>query len=269
MAIQGLIEANQTPEAGMYRIGELDAKEEALVAVSVLNELGIIGDYDQTLESTTNDFYALADLGYDGRLIVKPTSEQASFDELLKAAESMRPKDVEELWRYPNLWAPGTEAESYSEDDLNQTPNKLAVARLVLFNTDETTGVDPILQHLDVPFDDYAKEQWGGESTQIEEVAKDKEAFEAMHPEHDLAGIDHRDFAFMALMDRIKGVDASEMILNKGFMRMQKLDRRGVGGNSIVGCVRSDDGQLKLGRGFGDAFPHDGVGLSVGLNEVA
>lgn len=269
MAIQGILEVPQAPGVHLYRTGELNVTEEAGVAVAALNELGIVGDNDQALESTTNDFNALAQLGYDGRLFIRPPAHpSASFDALISAAEGKRPQDVAELYRYPNLWTPGTEAESYSDDELNQTASDLAVARLALFNVADT-DVDPLLQHLDVPFDDYAKNTWGGKTTQLDEIAKDITAFEAKHPEHDMTDIDHRDFAFMALMDRIKGVGSEDMILSHGFMRIQNLGRRSVGGGSVVGCVDSSDGRLRLVWSFGSADPYDGVGVSAGLNEAA
>lgn len=269
MAIQGLLEVPQAPGVHLYRTGELNVTEEAGVAVAALNELGLVGDNDQALESTTNDFNALAKLGYSGRLFVRPPAHpNATFDALLDAAEGKRPEDVLELYRYPNLWVPGTGSESYTDEELDQTASDLAVARLALFNVADT-DVDPLLQHLDVPFDDYAKNTWGGKTTQLDEIAKDITAFEAKHPEHDMTDIDHRDFAFMALMDRIKGVGSEDMILSHGFMRIQNLGRRSVGGNSFVGGVNSVGGQLWLVGSDGSAYPRDGVGVSAGLNEAA
>ena len=272
MAIKGLLDTPLAPEVHLYRTGELNVEEEASVAVAALNELGIVDDNDKALESTIQDFNALARLGYDGRLFVRPPAHpKASFDAILGATEAKRPEIVRELYRYTKLWVPGTESESYTDEELDQPPNRLAVARLALFNTDETTGFDPLLQYLDTPFDDYAKEQRtkDTDTTQLAEVAKAIEAFEVKHPKYDLTDVDHRDFAFMALMDRIKDVPIKAMILRQGFMRMQKLGRRSIDGNSVVGGVFSDHGRLVLGRSGGSADPGSGVGVSVGLNETA
>nr|MBP7767275.1 hypothetical protein [Candidatus Saccharibacteria bacterium] len=81
---------------------------------------------------------------------------------------------------------------------------------------------------------------------------------------YDLDQLDHRDFAMLALMDRVRGVEPEDMILSKGFMRVLRLGRRTVAGVSYVGCVRSSGGQLRLVRSYGVAASSLGVGVSMG-----
>jgi hypothetical protein len=277
MAIEGLMVKQAVSEPPLFRERVIGAVEAAGVTLEAYKLLGYAGDpaaAEYALEEALNP---LANLGYDGRLYVHPP-KVVGFAALIAAAEGKKPEGIEEAFIYPNLWVHGTEKESYTQEDLDEAP-AVEGARLALFNPDMDTGVDPMLHHLGIPYDDYAKDRWGGDTTQLAEVEKDKSVFEAKHPELTLGMVDHRDFALLALMDRIRGVDpqasnyidprSENFVLNTGFMRVAgALGRRSVGGVSCVGGVYSGGGRLDLGRSLGDAGSYDGVGLSVGPKEL-
>lgn len=262
MAIEGLLVKTE-PAQQLYFAGRPNVAEAVGVTLEAYQALGYQPDVDRATETLTADFQALTALGYAGRLFVKAPAE-VSFDQLVEATGGMRPAGIDSLWRYPNLWVPGTEAESYTAEELNHAP-EVAVARLALYSASKT-DVDPLLHHLDAPFDDYARQRWGGDSTQLDEIEKDKAVFAAGHPDFALDALDHRDFALLALMGRIRGVDTADQILSRGYMWIADLPRRLVDGDSVVGDVSSDGGQRKLDRSSGAARSDFGVGLSVGQN---
>lgn len=269
MTIEGL--AAKTPhvsEAPRYQAGTPDVAEAVSVTVEAMSWLGIVEDEVKLASSLEADFTDVAELGYDGRLFVKPAAELASFQTLIDGAEGKRPQNFSPLFRYSNLWVPDTEADSYTEAELNRAP-VLTLARLALFNASfnaSETGADPVLHHLDKPFDDVYREE--GERTQLEALDEDVEALETKHDGYDVQTINHRDFAILALMDRIRGVKPADQILSQGFMRIPALGRRTVDGGSCVGVVFSRGAYLYLSGSDGDALPAEGVGLSVGQKKL-
>lgn len=275
MTIEGLTIKPEVPAVEQYRAGTPDNVSDVVgTTIEAYKLLGYTPDEDTATETLTDDFKALAALGYGGRLFAR-VPEGTTFSQLINAAEGQRrPDSIEPKYIYPNLWTPGTEDDSFTDEALDDGPAK-SLARLVLFNANEQTGVDPLLHHLELPADDYARERYNpGKPTQEEETTRAIAQFTSKHPEHNLDQLDHRDFAVLALMDRIRGTDkvdprSNEFVLNRGWMRVLKLGRHSVGGVSIVGGVDSCDGQLYLDRDFGDAFGYGGVGLSAGLDEAS
>lgn len=276
MAIEGLMVEQSASAAGntleRFKPGNPDVNEAVGVTLEAYKILGYAGDAEAAEESLTSAFEAPANLGYDGRLHV-PVPKAVSFKQLLAAAEGKKPADVGAAYVYPNLWTPGTEKKSYTDDELNQAPAE-AFGRLALFAADsDESDLDPLLHYTDseLPFDDYAKERWGGKSTQLAEVGKAQAEFEDKHPDFNLTMMNHRDFALFALMDRIRGVkpDSAEFVLNRGWMRVAgALGRRSVDGESIVGALSSNDGQLRFVRGDGNGNSSIGVRLSAGQNQT-
>ena len=258
MAIEGL---TIRPPSQLYLPGTPDVAEAVGVTIEAYRALGYTPDEEVATESLTKEFNRITEVGYTGRLFVRPPQE-LGFDTLIEAAEAKRRKNVAKIYRYPNLWTPGTEAQHYTEEDLNKGP-ATPLARLALFNADQNTGVDPLLHHLTIPADEEAQQKYGGDTNQVTKLEKDKKAFEAQHPDYDLDQLDHRDFAMLALMDRVRGVEPEDMILSKGFMRVLRLGRRTVAGVSYVGLVNSYGGQLRLSRSDGDAGSNLGVGVSM------
>ncbi len=247
--------------------GNLDVDEAAGVADRAMYELGLAGqDREKNLEEITADFMQLAQLGYDGRLHVLP-SQHVTFEFILSTAEGRRPEGVSSIYRYYNLWTPGTEEESYTETELNVGPSS-HVARLAIYTSLET-GCDPVLHHLKKPFDSYKTKKVDVNPdnlpTQLEELEADKVAFSSRHKGYALDSIDQKAFAMQVLMDRIRGVEPKKQILSKGFMRVPKPGRRTAGGASYVGEVDLCGGQLHLGTSVGCASPLGGVGVSAGL----
>lgn len=274
MAIEGLM----VPQAQMlFRPGSPDISEAVSVTLEAYRDLGYAGDPENAERKLTEAFQAPASLGYDGRLYV-PVPSVVTTERLLTVADDRRPDGISPIMKYTNLWIPGTKKESYTQDELDRAPAEPS-ARIAVFNADKATGVDPLLHHLNLPYDGFAKDRWGGQTTQLDAVEKDRTAFEAKHPGFVLTMTGHREFALFALMDRIRGekpeaqnyVDprSEEFVLNRGFMRITKeLGRRSVDGGSIVGYVDSVGGRLDLDRSYGGARSRGGVGLSVGSKEL-
>jgi hypothetical protein len=253
-----------------FRPGTPDVVEAAGVANQAMHELGLSGpDTDKNLEELTSAFTNLAAVGYDGRLYVRPSS-LVGFDHMVNTAESKRKDGVASAYFYSNLWTPGTEQNSYTTDELNSGPSS-HVARLAIFSATDT-GYDPLLHDLGKPFDSYKDKNIDvnpdGEETQTNVLSDHKVAFESQHPGQSLDDVDHKDFVVLALMDRIRGIDTNEQVLSRGYMRIAKLGRRSVGGDSFVGYVRSCVGQLYFDRGCGYAYRFIGVGRSMGQTEA-
>lgn len=259
MAIEGL---TIRPPSQLYLPGTPDVAEAVGVTIEAYRALGCTPDEEVATESLTEEFNRIIEAGYTGHLFVRPPQE-LGFDTLIEAAEGKLPEGVPKIFREPNLWTPGTEAQSYTEEDLNKGP-ATPLARLALFNADPNTGVDPLLHHLTIPADEEAQQKYGGDTNQVSKLEKDKKAFEAQHLDYDLDQLDHRDFAMLALMDRVRGVEPEDMILSKGFMRVLRLGRRTVVGGSYVGRVISDGGQFGLNGSSGSADSYGGVGVSMG-----
>lgn len=260
MAIEGLMEKR---EVGMFKLGRPDVAEAVGVTIEAYKALGFSPDVDRATETMTAEFESVAQIGgYDGRLFV-PVPKEVPFQQLLDTAEGKRPDEVQPAYKYVPLWTPGNPNHSgYTAEELDQAPST-PQARLAVFNASDT-GVDPLLHYLGLPYDREAMGQYGGETTQKAKLGEDTMAFEDKRPELELIALDHRDFALMALMDRIRGVDPEDMILSRGFMRTVHLGRKAVDGGSVVGVVDSDGGQLGFGGSFGGAADDVGVGLSVG-----
>jgi hypothetical protein len=268
MALNGLYKTPhiEIPEKGLafMRTTELDVTEPVEVTLEALKLLGIIEHNDQAKQSITADFTALSELDYDGRLHVLP-GIGVSFDHILQTAEAIKPENVPVLYRFTNLWTPNTESNSYSQAELNGGPEN-HVARLAVYNADTNTSVDPVLHYLNTPYDEKYQENCS--TTQLQELEQDQQDFNVKYEDFKLSSLDHKAFAMLALMDRIRGgvaPNSKDFILNTGFMRIPDLGRRDVCGDSCVGNVDSDDGQLKFDCSYGVAGVFNGVGLSVGI----
>jgi len=253
-----------------FRRGTPDLAEAAGVANQAMFELGLAGpDRDENLEEIADDFNVQSGAGYDGLLHVLP-NQAVPFEYILAVAEGKRPVGVSPASVYSNLWTPGTEKNSYTKAELNTGPAG-HVARLALFNS-QNTGYDPILHSLNVPFDSHKYEEIDvnpdAVPTQLEELEEDIVAFETQHPNYTLEELDHRAFAMLALMDRIRGVKIQDQILSAGFMRVPSLGRRSVDGHSLVGHVYSYVGRLRFGGSTGSAYLGVGAGRSMGLSEA-
>lgn len=247
MGIQGIEFNPAASPQHAFKSGQPDVGEAVGVTLQAFSELGARLDVDVAAQSMTDGFNDLAGLGYDGRLHVEPPAA-VSFDTILSVSDGMRARTVQELYRYPNLWTPDTERNSYTAKELNNAPAD-PQARLAVFSADKTTGVDRLLHFLDQPYDDVHRGD--APQTQLESVSRTAAETAKNHPQATVTALGHRAVAMLALMDRIRGVKkvdpkSAAFILNQGFMRLP-VGRRGVAGVSIVGDVYSSDGRFKLG----------------------
>ena len=270
MTVEGLFVFKEAPALSpVLRSGSPDVSEAVGVTIEASKLLGSTPDIDTATQALTDQYTALADLGYDGRLYVEPPAE-VGFEDIVDAVEGKRPSSVSPVYRYAPLWTPGTEAESYKAKELDKSPLD-TVARLAIFNADKTTNVDPILHFLNMQYDDMYRD--GEPQTQLEALAATKEQFAQKHPQTLIQGLGHRAAAMLVLMDRIRGVEkvdpkSEDFVLNTGFLRVPGLGRRTVDGDSLVGRVYSDDGQLGLGGSDGNSLSSGGLGLAVGQKEL-
>lgn len=267
MTIEGLCIQPENPTAPIesLRAGQPDIDEAVGVTLEAYKALGFAPDEDQATESLKENLKPIAELGYNGRLYVEPP-QGVSFDAIIAAADGKRPSGVEEAYRWPNLWVPGTEENSYTSEELDAAAEE-PEARLAVFNADEDTGVDPLLHFLTQPYDEHRE---GPTQTQLEALEALKKAFAGEHDQPFLRALGHRAAGMLVLMDRIRGVDtdSSEFVLNQGWMRIPDLGRRKVGGDFVVGGVYSRDGRTEFAGTSGGAYRNGGVGVSVGQKEL-
>lgn len=271
-SIEGLCIRPEEPATlvASLRTGRPDVAEAVGVTIEAYQNLGFTPNIDDATESLTTNFTQLTDFGYYGRLYVEPP-KGVGFDQIIGVADDKRAKGVDKLYRYPNLWTPGTEDNSYTTEELDGSPSAKPEARLAIFNADETTGVDPLLHFLNTPFDDKYRD--GAPQTQLEALEATSQEFAKANPNDPQAfvrALGHRAAVMLVLMDRIRGVKprSADFVLNQGFLRIPELGRRAVDGGSVVGFVDSDGSRLKLGGSDGRADPDRGVGVSVGLKEL-
>lgn len=255
-----------------------DASETARVHAHALGLLGFqLTDYDkQTLlddftalnvQTATAQFQGLPVTGEPTLSLPYSVVSTAELIARIDAVEASETKRIEfpKTYVYPNLWTPGTETNSYTDEDLGAASGKLTLARLMLNNpnnqsTNRGNQAEPLLHFLNQPFD--SKNAKRGDITQLQSVIEASEHFTAINPELSLRATTHREVALLALIRRIKG---EPMPVNWGFMRDANHTRKEVGGGSVVGGVRSFVGRFRLGGSYGSACPSVGVGLSAGL----
>ena len=275
---EGLWTPRQLPTPShelQFLSGKPNISEAVGVTMDYLTYLGGVHDANRegVEEQTTEHYEKLTNLGYDGRLYRLPSGLNVPSGALLAAAEGLRPGDVAKRFRYGPLWVPGTEAESFTAEQLDG--NRLVIVSRLAIYTAAETGVDPLLHHTALPYDDYAKKWWDHKAwaTQLEMIEADRATFAKQHGHEgfNLEQSDQRDYLVLAGMDRIRGLNlnaanfvdprSEQFVLNRGAMRLS--DRRSVDCDSVVGNVNSNGGGLRLNRTNGDANSNAGVGLSA------
>lgn len=248
-----------------------NVSDDAGANVEAMRLSGLVDDAnrEQSLQAVTDDFTALGKLGVvGGELFVAVPHKQLPLshrlDVLDSATKAKYGSDHPKPYVYESLWVPGTQKGSYTDDMLGRLGPEYdgkqwtAHGRIIVPSTENSN--EPILHHLNKPFDDkYARK---GQETQLEALAKQKAEFEAEHPEANLNPLTSRDVGFVALVRLIKG---EPMPMQWGFMRDGSLPRTEVDGDSVVGRVDSYDSRLGLDGGYGRAVSDRGVGVSVGL----
>ncbi len=277
MAIDALLERPRvdTPKPNVG--DDIGANVEALRLSGLVDD----SNSEDAARQVTTDFKRLGSLGIEGELFVAVSHRQLPLSHRISVLNGLTKakhgEDHPDTYIYAPLWVPSTQEVSYDDEGnrFGSYDDELlgllgpeydgkkwkAHGRLIIPNADSPD--DPILHHLDKPFDDkYAEE---GEETQLEAVAKQKAAFEAEHPDANMNPFTARDVSFLALVRLIKG---ESMPLKWGYMRDATLSRTTVDGVSIVGRVRSYDDRLRLYRSAGRADSSVGVGVSVGHNPL-
>lgn len=261
MAISGVRSSETVPVVNSDNVG---------AAVEALSLVAAFDDREAVTAQVRDEFTALAGSDTQGESYIHVPGSVANLGRVVQALdEGSFSKEYPATYVYGQLWTPGVGQEGYTADELgtlgSDTVEDQVHARVAVHGTESQD--EPLLHFLGLPYDDYARTTWNpkAEATQLEKVAEAKQAFEAEHPDFNMAPLNANDVAFIALMRRIKGED---MPMSWGFMRDASLSRKSVGGYSVVGSVFSDEGQLRFGDSDGNAVDHVGVGLSVGKIEA-
>jgi hypothetical protein len=244
----------------------VNVTDEVGAAVQALDMLGLVEDRERVTETVTADFEVLTDSGQTGEAYIQVPRKRVSLPGIIAVLDGASyPGDREypDTWVYNDLWTPGTDEGSFEAEDIgNLELGQKDVdfpphARLAVHNPNNPD--EPLLHYLSKPFDELYAE--AGKETQLEAFAKSKTLFEAAHEGFAMTPLNVNAVAMIALTRRIKGQD---MPLEWGFMRDATLPRKTVDGDSVVGYVFSDGGQLELDRSHGYSRSRDGLGLSVG-----
>jgi hypothetical protein len=261
MAIQGLQKSEAVPVLNNDDVG---------AAVEALSLITNFDDRAQVEESVRRDFAGVRESGVKGEAYIQVPGSVANLGRVVQALdEGNFSKDYPSTYVWHELWTPSTGPEGYAQEELDEIDGLptgwQAHGRIAVHGTESQD--EPLLHFLGLPYDDYAKQTWDpkAEATQLEKVAKAKQAFEAEHPDFNMVVLDANAVGFIGLMRRIKG---EPMPMSWGFMRDASLPRKTVGGDSVVGCVDSLGGQLGFSNSLGYGNGYVGVGLSVGLKEV-
>lgn len=259
MAIEGLSREQSVPVA--------KPSDDIGVAVEALERLGLVADRDRVAETVAADFAALDSSGTTGEKYIALPNCSRTLWQIIAASDSgeyMGGKKYPKTYVYHNLWTPGAHRGGLQAEEIGRLglPDQQASddwqehARLAVHNP--ASEHEPLLHFLGLAFDEmYAQE---GQDTQLQAITREKQAYEAKHPGCTMVPLDAKAVAFIGLMRRIKD---ETMPVAWGFMRDATLPRKTVGGDSIVGGVRSDGDRLRLDRSYGNAGG-GGVGLSAG-----
>lgn len=239
----------------------LDVDEAVNTTVELLRQLEVVSDEESLRSSLTSDYQRLTELG-GGRLYVELPAT-VTFTSLVELANKLAQKaGFDDVYWWPSFWVPGTEKESVTENELNGSTLGYT-ARLALYGDNQ---YDKLLHFAGLSYDrKYASRK--DAATQVKRVDRAVKQFAADHKGANLRASDHCDFLVWYLMDLIRGVPASEVVMVGGFMRVPVLGRRAVDGGSCVGFVYSYGGRANLRWSRGLAGDNVGVGLSAGFEE--
>ena len=162
---------------------------------------------------------------------------------------------------YGSLWTPGTEKNSYTVKELNESNEGVSV--MGAFKNADNTRYDPMLLLLDCPFDE---EYSNGKITQLQ---ASKEFLAETIDSIETSQTGPTDVYSMYIMDKISQIKSDRMVLSSGWMRvLLSLGRKVMGGgDSVIGVVCSGVGRLGLAWSYGNASGDSGVGFSAGLSD--
>lgn len=242
-----------------------DVSQDVKTVLAMFGRLGLNFDKELIERRLITEFTRLCELG-EGRLYVRPPSS-VSFARLVDLADELaRERKFKEVWRWPNFWKPGTEAESLTVQELDGQDGGFDV-RIALYADEPANGYDRLLHFKGLPYDDRHKDpshkstQWHSSGHKIAQFLVFR------HPMITIDFLDHRDFLVGYIMDLLRGAEADDVIFAKGYLRIPLFGRRTVGGVSLVGYVNSSEGQARFFRSDGSAFGDVGVGFSAAFTK--
>src|SRR3990167_1812088 len=251
MTIEGLRNAPSLPQVNIT--------DAVGASVEALDRLDLVNDRERVVETVTADFELINSSGVTGESFVQIPQRLVKLSGLVETLDAgpYPGRDYPATYIYHALWTPGNNANGYKDEELgNLEGDETAVwqphARLAVHNPDSKD--EPLLHFLGQPYDAKYAEQ--GQETQLEAIAKAKQAYESEHEGFNMTPLNANAVAMIALIRRIKG---EAMPMEWGFMRDATLPRKFVGGVSFVGDVYSRYGKLKLNDSNGNANPNNGV----------
>ncbi len=249
MAYEGsVVSQSERIGAAEFKVGRPDVDEAAKIAMETLGLLKVTLGGGIDLRRCFSD---LAELGFDGRLIVGAPEEVSTLD-LIAAVESRRPDGVK-----PADVKVYTESTPQGERVLDEESIK-GLAQIALFRNNPG-DIDPILHFPNLYFKaEGAEAQIDRNETQLGRLEEANKAFQAEYDGLKLRMPNARDFLFMALMDLIRGVDPKEgFILNQGIMISDPVE------GELPEISYSSRGGINIHDSYGNPNNFTGVGVSA------
>ena len=251
--------------------------------IPALNELGYFGfDFDSKAfkAKAREEATRLQDLGYEGRLYVKISPGQLATDALHYLVEQLRPKGVGNSLADKDLFGEKTGIAKVPKYLIERhggialPQGKREQVRLMMFNTHQDTGVDPVLLALNQPFDDHIRDKWGKPEDQTQEEFF-RAAQQNFKPENgDLTAGSLRDFESIVGLDRLAQTNETDkadykiyQLFAKGWARLLGVERVKSDGIWASSGVSSIDGQMRLFWDSGIKYGDYGVFGSMGMND--
>ena len=241
--------------------------------IPALVELGFYGfDFDsQKFKSNTmEESKRLQDLGYEGRLYTE-IPLKVSTGALAHLIEEIRQKDVDEAYFNETLYGKKTV--------VSRTPSSLLMkrhkgkdmktqTRLMMFNVNQNTNVDPALLALNQPFDDYARDKWGQPGDQTQQEFFNIVQQNLKSGAWDLMPGNLRSFMSVVGQDRYAETNVRNQLFAKGWARLLDFKRGEVAGlGNFVPYIISADGRIESCLGSSNAHSDNGVFISIGINK--
>ena len=249
MAYEGsVVSQSERIGAAEFKVGRPDVDEAAKVAMEALGLLKVT--LEGGIYALRRHFSDLAELGFDGRLIVG-APEEVNTSDLIAAVESIRPDGVK-----PADVKDFTESTPQGEYVLDEgSINRLA--QIVLFRNKPDDDIDPILHFPNLYFEAEGAGAIDGTETQLGRFEKADEAFQAKYDGFKLRMLNARDLLMMVLIDRIIGVDPKEGVLNQGIMISNPVE------GELPEISYASRGRINIHDSYGNPNNFTGVGVSA------
>ncbi|NTW62335.1 hypothetical protein HGB25_02925 [Candidatus Saccharibacteria bacterium] len=251
------------------------ASEDVAVAVQALDMLGLVDDPDQLTESYLYQYdVLLKQQTRPGEFFIQVPISSPDF--CLRSMISVidgdnygggRQYPPTEVWE--TLWGVNNYKLGYTYGEASQIgfgrnimASDFAMHPRLAVN-DGPDDREPLLHFIDRPMFEQCDKD---DKTQMQLLAETKGDFEVEFPEFYMAPLNVASVAMIALQRRIKG---EPMPIEWGLMRIPYMGQKPVrhAGMTVAG-VKSRNSQLIIDGAKNPRVISDGIGLSVGINEM-